>query len=199
MAEIRLARLLLRPIEEKDDADIFEYSQSPAVGSNAGWKPHTSIEETQGIMKTIFLDNETVWGFVLKKMDKLIGTVGLIDDPKRQNPAAKMLGYAISDQHWGNGYMTEAVWGVIKHGFEQLGLGLISAYCYPENLRSKRVLEKCGFTYEGTLKQAEKLFNDEVKDNACYVLTSAQYAQAAENLFSALGEQSSILSVGKGI
>ena len=180
MAEIRLERLLLRPIDEKDEADIFEYSKSPAVGPNAGWKPHASIEETRGIMQTIFLGNETVWGIVLSKTGKLIGTVGLIDDPKRQNPAAKMLGYAISDQHWGNGYMTEAVLGVIKHGFEQCGLDLISAYCYPENLRSKRVIEKCGFVYEGTLKYAEKLFNDEIKDNACYVLTAALYAQTAK-------------------
>lgn len=39
---------------------------------------------------------------------------------------------------------------VVAYGFRQLGLLLISAYCYPENHASRRILEKCGFHYEGT-------------------------------------------------
>lgn len=81
-----------------------------------------------------------------------------------------MLGYAISEKHWGKGIMTEAVKAVIKYGFENLKLDLISAYTYPFNTRSKKVLEKNGFKYEGTLKQAEKLYNGKIYDNDCYVL-----------------------------
>ena len=49
-------------------------------------------------------------------------------------------------------------------------LDLISATCYPDNLRSRRVLEKCGFVYEGTLHRAELLFNGEVRDHLHFYL-----------------------------
>ncbi len=178
MPKIILTRLVLRPIALSDAPDIFEYSNRPMVGPNAGWKPHESIEETREIMKLLFLGQETVWGIVLKESGKMIGTIGLVDDPKRENPGAKMLGYAISDQHWGRGYMTEAVCGVLRHGFKQCGLMLISAYCYPENQRSQRVLKKCGFAYEGTLHMAEKLYTGEVRDNICFSLPAIRYKEA---------------------
>lgn len=81
-----------------------------------------------------------------------------------------MIGYAMSEKYWGKGFMTEAVQAVIKYGFDVLKLDLISAYCYPFNSQSKRVLEKNGFKYEGTLKQVEKLYNGKIEDNECYVL-----------------------------
>ena len=49
---------------------------------------------------------------------------------------------------------TEAAMAVITFGFEALGLHRIEAKFMPENLRSKRVLEKCGMSYEGTCKGA---------------------------------------------
>lgn len=81
-----------------------------------------------------------------------------------------MLGYAMSEHYWGKGLMTEAAQAVIKYGFDERNLDLISAYCYPFNNRSRRVLEKNNFQYEGTLKQAEKLYNGNIYDNECYVL-----------------------------
>lgn len=53
------------PISDIDD--ISNYSCTPNVGSNAGWKPHESKEETLEIMKEVFLDKETVWGIELKR------------------------------------------------------------------------------------------------------------------------------------
>lgn len=177
MEHINLERLILRPIYISDVDDVFEYSKRPMVGPKAGWKPHESKDETIEIMNMLFIDQETVWGIVPKETGKIIGSIGLIYDPKRENESVKMIGYAMSDLYWGNGYMTEAARAVIKHGFEQCGIDLISAYCYPENARSMRVIEKCGFVYEGTLRLAERLYNGEVKDNACYSLTLEQYKQ----------------------
>lgn len=121
-------------------------------------------------MKTVFLNKEGVFGIILKSTNKLIGSVGLICDPKRENDKARMIGYSLSADYWRNGYMSEAVYAVIKYGFRDLKLDLISAYCYPHNFRSKKVLTKFGFQYEGTLCKCEKLYNDKVYDNECYVL-----------------------------
>ena len=173
---------MLRTVAITDAQDIFEYSQRPSVGPHAGWKPHESLEETLDIIKLIFLEQETVWGIVLKETEKMIGTIGLIVDPKRENSSARMLGYAISDLYWGRGYMTEAARGAIRYGFVQCGFSLISAYCYPENERSKRVIKKCSFIYEGTLRLAEILYTGEVRDNACYSLTAEQFKKAGASV-----------------
>lgn len=145
--QIETERLLLRPITMEDAGDIFEYSKNPHVGSNAGWKPHGNIEETIEIMKMIFINQDGIFGIILKSNKKLIGIVGVMLDPKRQNHKAYMLGYSLAEPYWGQGIMTEAVMETIKYGFSQMDLDLISAYCYPENERSKRILKKCGFKY----------------------------------------------------
>ncbi len=168
-------RLLLRPITDNDTSDIFTYSKEDHVGPNAGWKPHESIEETRNIMTQIFLGKDDVFGIVLQKTGKLIGTIGLVDDPKRENEESRMLGYAIGEEYWNNGYMTEAAQAVVKYGFEVLRLELISAYCYPHNQRSKRVLNKLSFRYEGTLSLCEKLYNGEIHDNECYAMKQSEW------------------------
>jgi putative acetyltransferase len=72
--------------------------------------------------------------------------------------------------------MTEAAREVIRYGFDNLHLDLISAYCYPFNARSKGVLQRCGFSYEGILKMAEKRYDGNIYDNECYALTSKEFA-----------------------
>jgi putative acetyltransferase len=175
MSELYTPRLLLRMINTNDVDDIFEYSRMQNVGPNAGWKPHESKEETFELMKLIFLEKETTWGIVFKENNKMIGSIGLIQDPKRENECVKMLGYALGENYWGQKIMSEAAYEVIRYGFDELVLDLISAYCYPFNIRSKQVLKKCGFSYEGTLKMAEKRYDGNIFDNECYAITKREY------------------------
>ncbi len=175
MTVLNTERLTIRPIQANDLVDIFNYSSTPNVGPNAGWKPHESKEETLEIMKEIFLDKETVWGIELKETSRIIGSIGLIDDPKRQYDVVRMIGYAIGEHYWGKGFMTEAAQKVIQYGFEELKLLAISAYCFPNNERSKRIITKLNFEYEGTLKMAEKIFNGKVFNHDCYLLTAHKY------------------------
>lgn len=171
MARLSTARLIMRPLLIGDLNDVFDYSCTPNVGPNAGWKPHESKAETLEIMNAIFLDQDTVWGIELKETGKIIGSIGLINDKKRENDRVKMIGYAIGEAYWGQGYMTEAAGAVIKFGFEELGLAAISAYCFPFNQRSGNILKKSNFAYEGSLQMAEKIFNGNVYDHDCYLLT----------------------------
>ena len=89
----------------------------------------------------------------------------------------KMIGYAIGEAYWGKGFMSEAAHKVIQYGFAELSLIAISAYCFPSNERSKKIIMKFNFDYEGTLKMAEKIFNGNVYDNDCYLLTAQRYYQ----------------------
>lgn len=167
---IETERMILRPMEPRDAEDIFAYCQNPEVGSNAGWKPHVSLEETKEIMQEVFLNRENVFGIVLKENGKMIGSIGLIPDPKRQYDKILMLGYALGKEYWGRGLMTGAAKAVIDYGFENLGLEAVSAYCFSFNDRSRRIFVKCGFEYEGTLKKSELRYDGLLLDEECWLL-----------------------------
>lgn len=177
MTTIKTSRLVLRPIVESDLDAIFEYASNPNVGPNAGWEPHKTKDETRELMQMLFLNQESVWGITLLGEDKVLGTLGLLEDPKRQYDRVRMLGYSLDEGYWGKGYMTEACQAVIEHGFEKMQLDLISIYCFPFNAASKRVIEKCGFKYEGNLRKAEKIFDGNLYDNLCFSMDSIEYAE----------------------
>lgn len=170
-APIETERLLLRPFRESDAEAFFECCQNPNIGNNAGWKPHGSLEESQEILRSVFISQSGIWAIILKEDGRLIGSVGIISDPKRENPQARMLGYWLDESHWGKGYMTEAVQSVLDYGFNTLQLNLITANCYPHNERSQQVLKRHGFIYEGTLHQAELTYDGHLYDHQCYYLT----------------------------
>ncbi|MDD2470860.1 MAG: GNAT family protein [Methanocorpusculum sp.] len=172
---IETRRLLLRKIVSSDAEDMFAYSRGPNTGLNAGWKPHESLEETQETIDTFFLNQESVFGIVLTETNKLIGSIGLIKDPMRENDSTRMLGYDIGEDYWGLGIMTEAAKAIMGFGFETMFLDLISATCYPYNIRSRHVLEKLGFQYEGTLAQADKRYDGQVMDMECFSLSKEDY------------------------
>lgn len=170
-------RLLLRPIAESDANDIYEYAVGENVGIHAGWRPHVNMDETLEVMEAVFIGEENVFGIVLRDSNKLIGSIGLVKDPRRQNDRAKMLGYAIGEKYWGNGYMTEAAKEMLAYGFNVLQFDLISVTCYSYNQRSRRVIEKCGFKHEGTLRLAERRYDDMVLDIECYSLLREEWGR----------------------
>ena len=47
-------RLILRPWEERDANDLFQYASNPEVGPIAGWPVHTSVENSREIIKKLF-------------------------------------------------------------------------------------------------------------------------------------------------
>lgn len=172
--EIETERLLLRPFQRSDANDIFEYSQNPNVGPNAGWPPHKTLRDSKQAVRS-FIENGYVWAVVDKVSNKVIGTIGLHPDEKRQNSKARMLGYSLSEDYWGRGLATEAAKAVIRYAFNVWHVELLSIYRYPENVRSGRVIEKCGFTYEGTLKKAFVLYDGTVRDHVCYCMTRDEF------------------------
>lgn len=166
---IETDRLILRPTLMNDAEDIFEYASSKNVGIHAGWKHHETIEETREIIETVFSE-ENIFAIVLKESGKVIGSIGLIADSKRAYERVRMIGYALGEVYWGKGYMTEAVKAIVDYGLGTLDLVMISAYCYPLNERSRGVLKKLSFEYEGRLSLCEESISGEVLDNECYAL-----------------------------
>ena len=74
-------------------------------------------------------------------------------NPKEFIPTAEgecEIGYWIGKPYWGQGLIPEATNELIRHCFEELNIHLIWCGYYEGNEKSKRVQEKCGFTYHHT-------------------------------------------------
>lgn len=174
MVTLETERLLLRKWQESDLEDFYEYAKNPNVGPRAGWKPHESLAESQDILNS-FMEKEEVWAVVYKVNWKVIGSVGLHNDRKREVPGVKMIGYVLSENYWGLGLIPEAVTEVIRHAFEELDMDLLTIYHYPFNYQSRRVIEKCGFQYEGILRRASRIYNGQVYDDVCYSILKEEW------------------------
>ncbi len=62
--------------------------------------------------------------------------------------------WAIVPERWGQGLATELAHACVEVAFDALGLLEIVAFTLPENLASRRVMEKAGFAYERDIVHA---------------------------------------------
>ncbi len=174
MEELRTERLLLRTWRQDDLQDFYEYAKDPDVGPNAGWKPHESLAESQGILQS-FINAGNVWAIELRGSGKVIGSFGLHRDELRTNPRARMLGYVIGKDYWGQGYAVEAARAVIAYAFSQPDIDILSIYHFDFNPRSGRVAQKLGFTREGELADARLLIDGTVCGSVLYRLRKSDW------------------------
>jgi len=58
------------------------------------------------------------------------------------------IGFWLSPEYWGQGYMSEALTPIVQFSFEVLVLQRLYAYHMARNLASGRVLQKNGFSLE---------------------------------------------------
>ena len=147
-------RLILRPWEESDAESLYEYAKDPQVGPIAGWPPHISVEDSREIIKSVLAVDET-YAICKRQDNRAIGSIGLMRGEQSNLDISEdegEIGYWIGVPFWGQGYVPEAVRELIRHGFEDLKLKRIWCGYFEGNEKSKRVQEKCGFSYHHTNK-----------------------------------------------
>lgn len=82
---------------------------------------------------------------------KAIGSIGIFIQDDIYKKSAE-LGYWLSEEYWGKGIMTEAIKQICREAFDKFDIIRIFAEPFAYNTGSRRVLEKAGFTYEGTMR-----------------------------------------------
>lgn len=152
-------RLLLRELHPMDAEAIFDIRGDALVTRYNGGMPYESLHQAARLINEIqqdYRDQRALrWGITLKEDgDRVIGMCGFNYWIRRDYRAS--IGYDLARAYWGRGIMTEAVRGVIRFGFEYMGLNRIEADADIHNLASHRVLEKAGFQREGI--QREQFF-----------------------------------------
>lgn len=165
---IETERLILRSFEKSDLADFYAYASVSGVGDMAGWLHHESMETSERILHS-FIEEKEVFAVFHKTDKKVIGSLGLHpswanEDERYKTYKVKEIGYVLAKEYWGQGLMPEAVGAVIEYGFNMLGIEAFTCGHFLENSQSRRVIEKCGFTFvkqsEFYAKQLQQSFKD---------------------------------------
>ncbi|WP_317057290.1 GNAT family N-acetyltransferase [Roseovarius rhodophyticola] len=87
--------------------------------------------------------------FLIRREDSVLLGAITLDNIRRGPAQAGTLGYWTGEPYARQGFMREALLAMVHHAFERLNLSRLEAACLPENQPSRRLLEKCGFKYEG--------------------------------------------------
>lgn len=147
---IETERLILRPWRDTDLEDFYAYASVEGVGEMAGWKHHESKEETRGIL-TMFQEGKKTFALELKSNGKVIGSLGLEEYDEAEADMGSLqgreVGYVLSREYWGQGLMPEAIQAVIRYCFQTLNYDFLLCGHFERNGRSRRVIEKCDFSY----------------------------------------------------
>ncbi len=175
MERLETSRLILRKWRITDAEDLFDVMKSYSV-LMGGWKPHSDINMSVEALNE-YIESDERWAVELKSSGKVIGSVRVYPDNNRGKFYAKAINYVLSEDCWGNGYMTEAVKRIIKYLFEEMNVDLISAFHYPDNIKSRKVLENCGFEYEITIENGSRRYDGQFFDAVCYSILKSDYCK----------------------
>lgn len=156
--EIQTNRLLLRKMEIADAPVLYKYWSDEEVTKYMNILSFESIKQAEDMIA--FLNSLSVegkafrWSIICKSNKQILGTCGF-NNWDKENQRAE-IGYELGKEHWGQGFMTEALSALISHGFEMMELNRIQALAEPANVLSRKILMKLGFKEEGLLRQYEK-------------------------------------------
>lgn len=142
--------LVIRKIELIDAIQIFEnWAQDEDVARYTTWSPHGSVEETQEYVQGCidgWSQDAYTWLIERSNSAEIVGSFAA-----RENKHKLDIGYLVSKNWWGNGFMTSVVKTFIDEAFKLDSIERIGAVCDVSNTASKRVMEKAGMDYEGVL------------------------------------------------
>lgn len=156
---LKTDRLYMRPPQLADHLDWAKL-RSDGYEYLAPWEPlraHDHLSKASFRTRTrwsahAIRADRAVPLFIFHQQDNaLLGAITL-DNIQRGPAQYATIGYWMGECHAGNGYMAEALQGMVHHAFGPLDLSRIQAACLPGNAASRRVLEKVGFKYEGVAR-----------------------------------------------
>lgn len=154
---IRTDRLILRPFRKEDALDMLRYLSDPEVMKHYGMAPFSTeeeaCEEVEWYDSLLEKGTGIRWALALEEAGPVVGSCGFHQWDRRHNRAE--LGYELSREHWGRGFMAEALRAILAYGYGELGLNRVQALVEPDNAASIAMLRKLGFRQEGLLAEYE--------------------------------------------
>ncbi|MCY1533665.1 Acetyltransferase (GNAT) domain protein [compost metagenome] len=155
---IETPRLILRDIRIQDAEAMFEMDSNPLVHQYLGNKPVKMIGES--LSNIAFIQKQYLdfgigrWAVIEKTTGQFMGWAGLKWITEEINGYRNFydLGYRLLPRFWAKGFATEAAKASFEYGFSELKLENLYAITHIENLTSKHILQKTGFSFIETFK-----------------------------------------------
>lgn len=154
--ELRTDRLRLREFSLEDETQLLPFARKPEQLRYMLFSLANADEVTSFLAHAIRqIDAKPRQEYHLVMEDaadsSFVGSVALMIEPDA--PSSAELGYWLHESQWGKGYAAEASRAIVDYGFASLGLHRIWGKCHVDNAGSARVMEKCGMTLEGTIRE----------------------------------------------
>lgn len=152
-------RLWLREFAPEDFEDVHAYSSDYETVMHMTFGPNTP-EQTREYLEVKCPRERTEtprmhYNLAIQRRDTghVIGGISFHMNWRRDDA---ILGAVIHRREAGQGFMTEALRGVLEIAFLELGLHRLHAVCDVDNGGMLRVFEKCGMRNEGRMVQRGK-------------------------------------------
>lgn len=152
---IETERLILRKFKISDDEAMLKYwnadKKIQSLYSEPVYTTKAEVDELLEKYINSYQKNDYYrWAIIEKNSGECIGQIAYFLVDSKNNFAE--IEYCIGSDFQCKGYATEATKAVIQYGFDKINLHKVQICTKTINKPSKRVIEKCGFTYEGTLR-----------------------------------------------
>ena len=171
-------RLILRKWKDSDAEQLFIMASVPEIGKGAGWLPHEDVSYSKAIIRAI-LSADGEFAITDKKSLVPIGSIGIRkEDSKKRGivgDKSAEIGYWIGRDYWNRGFATEALRAVIEYGFKDLKMKKIYCAYFDDNVKSRRVLEKCGLYYSHHNEHLYNSMRREYYDETVMCIRSTEY------------------------
>ena len=149
-------RLILRP-PQHGDYRAWSALRRDSAAFLQPWEPTWASDHLsrKSFTNRVYWAQRSITGgtavplFLIRKSDEMLLGAITLDNIRRGPAQAGTTGYWIGAPFARAGYMREAIGAVIHYAFQTLDLSRIEAGCLPENTPSRRLLENCGYKYEG--------------------------------------------------
>lgn len=153
--QLETERFILRKLSFDDADDLFDYFSNDEVTKYYDLDSFVEVRQARDLIQSWnsrYLENKGYrWAITVKPDNRVIGTCGYHNWAKEHFKAE--IGYELHPTYWRQGVMREVLQEIMRFGFEDLGLNRIEAFIDPDNINSRYLLEKTGFSEEGYLKQ----------------------------------------------
>jgi ribosomal-protein-alanine N-acetyltransferase len=148
--EIMTERLLMRRWVASDRPAFAQMNADPRVMEHF---PHLLTRaESDTLVDRIQTHFERhgfgLWAVEVRDQVPFIGFVGLaVPTFEAHFTPCVEIGWRVAASAWGHGFATEAARATVEFAFGPAGLGELVSFTVPENLRSRRVMERIGMTH----------------------------------------------------
>ncbi|MCL1990863.1 MAG: GNAT family N-acetyltransferase [Defluviitaleaceae bacterium] len=177
--KIETKRLSLRPFTTDDANSMYNnWANNPEVTKYLSWEFHENIDETKQLLMNWISEYKNMayyqWAIVMKEeSNEPVGSISVVG--KNDLVKSLAIGYCIGKQWWNKGITSEALAAIVKFFFEEVKVNRIAANFLPENSNSGKVLSKCGFKYEGTLRESTWSHSHGISDSVIYSILKKDY------------------------